>query len=412
MKKNKKLIDNTIMLYLLTFSNYFFGFITIPYQTRLLGPEYFGLLAFATSVATFFQLLVDFGFILSATAEVSRNHDDNHKLSIILSSIFMAKLFFTILSLIVLLLLCFFFPILKENILLLMLVFLSVIINSFIPDFMYRGLEKMKFITYRTILIKLLFVVLIFVFLNERDKYYYVPIINIFAALVAVSFAYLHLNRKLNIKFIKIKFCDVLFVIKKSSQFFYSRIATVAYDATNTLLIGIIYPNSNMTGYFSSSSKLIATITSLFSPLADSLYPFMIKTKNYDIIKKLIIIGTPIITAFSILLGLFATPIITFIYGEEFKEASKIFVLLIPIIIIAFPAYLLGFPTLTPMGLEKYANISTIIGALFQIIGFIILYFMQNLYIQNICILTCLTQLIVLFIRIYAVRKKHQILEY
>ena len=78
MKKNRKLMENTIMLYILTFSNYFFNFITIPYQTRILGPEIYGKIGFALAFATYFKLFFDFGFILSATESVSKNRDNKY----------------------------------------------------------------------------------------------------------------------------------------------------------------------------------------------------------------------------------------------------------------------------------------------------------------------------------------------
>ena len=79
--KNKLLLKNTVMLYILTFSNYLFSFITVPYQTRILGPEIYGDLGFAMSFATYIQLFLDFGFILSSTEEVARHRDDKEELN-------------------------------------------------------------------------------------------------------------------------------------------------------------------------------------------------------------------------------------------------------------------------------------------------------------------------------------------
>ena len=64
------LAKNTGMLFLLTISNYVFNFITIPYQTRVLEPSIYGNIGFAMSVMSYFQLLTDFGFLLSATGQM------------------------------------------------------------------------------------------------------------------------------------------------------------------------------------------------------------------------------------------------------------------------------------------------------------------------------------------------------
>ena len=79
--KKNKLFENTIMLYMLTFSNYFFSFISVPYQTRILGAEIYGKLGFAVAFMSYFQLFLDFGFLLSATETVALYRNDKIKLS-------------------------------------------------------------------------------------------------------------------------------------------------------------------------------------------------------------------------------------------------------------------------------------------------------------------------------------------
>src|SRR5690606_28065130 len=99
----KRLISNTIMLYLLTFSSYFFGFISLPYQTRVLGPEYYGRVGFALAFMVFFKLFIDFGFLLSATEEVAKHHRDKQKLSEIVTAVNILKCILSFISFIILL---------------------------------------------------------------------------------------------------------------------------------------------------------------------------------------------------------------------------------------------------------------------------------------------------------------------
>ena len=49
-KLRKILYKNTIMLYIMTFSSYFLSFVTVPYQTRVLGPEKYGLIGVSTAL--------------------------------------------------------------------------------------------------------------------------------------------------------------------------------------------------------------------------------------------------------------------------------------------------------------------------------------------------------------------------
>ena len=101
-RSGNSLFSNTLMLYILTFSNYFFNFITVPYQTRILGPVRYGNLGFATSMMVYFQLILDFGFLLSATEEVAKNQKDKKKLGSILTEVSICKVFLMLLCLCVL----------------------------------------------------------------------------------------------------------------------------------------------------------------------------------------------------------------------------------------------------------------------------------------------------------------------
>ena len=91
LSKNGRLAKNTIMLFVLTFSNYLFNFITVPYQTRVLGPAVYGNLGFATSIMSYFQLLLDFGFMLSATEDISKNREDHSYVSRVLTCVTWCK---------------------------------------------------------------------------------------------------------------------------------------------------------------------------------------------------------------------------------------------------------------------------------------------------------------------------------
>ncbi|MCR1900081.1 oligosaccharide flippase family protein [Irregularibacter muris] len=405
-KKHSTLINNTLMLYILIFSNYFFGFITVPYQTRILGPEYYGKLGFATAFTVYFQLFLDFGFILSATAEVAKHRNNKEKLSKIMSSVVIAKILLMITSFLLLLILCLSIPKLKEDAWLYILFFIYVSINSMLPDYLYRGLENMKIITYRTVTVKLFFTIMVFVFLKEKSQYYYVPILNIIGSTGAVITVYAHVLHKLKIKFVRVDSTYIWETLKNSSYYFYSRIATSIYDATNTFILGFLYPTGNIVGYFTSSNKLVTTARSAFSPIADSLYPHMIKSRDYKLIKKILIIFMPIIIGGCIIVSIFAEPICILLFGDEFKNTAPILRLLLPLIALALPNYLLGFPTLTPLGLAKYANISTILGAIIQVVGLIILYIISILNVYTICILTCVTEFCVLLIRVWAILVK------
>lgn len=404
----KKLFSNTFMLYILSFSTYFFSFITVPYQTRILGPEYFGKIGFALAFCTYFQLFFDFGFILSSTEDVAKNRNKKKELGRILTSVNAIKLLFIIMSFILLIILCTFVSKFNQDPLLYILYFIYISLNAFLPDFLYRGLEDMKIITYRSVLVRFIFTILIFVFLKDKTQYYLVPILNIVGTIIALLVVYLHVFVKLKIKLEKVKLKYLFETLKKSSMFFLSRIATTLYGATNTFILGFLYPTGISLGLYIASEKLVTTAKSVFTPISDSMYPYMIKNKDFKLLKKLLLIFMPIITIGCLLVFIFAKEFCVIILGREYIGSANILRLMLPIVVITLPNYLLGFPTMSPLGISKYANLSVIYGSIIHVANLITFWILGWLNIYTICILTIITELIVLSIRIFYIYRKRR----
>lgn len=74
-------------------------------------------------------------------------------------------------------------------------------INSLVPDYIYRGLEQMKYITYRTVFVKIIFTILMFVFVKEPNDYLFLPILLLVGNIIAVIIAWLNIYTEFGIRF-------------------------------------------------------------------------------------------------------------------------------------------------------------------------------------------------------------------
>lgn len=411
--KPKSLKSNTLYLYLLTFSNYLLGFLTVPYQTRILGPEAYGIVSFATAIAVYFNLFLDFGFLLSGTKSVNKSIRSGKSISIILTSITIAKLLLFCTLVFLFLILVIFIPTFHKYTLVLSLYLLLSLLNSLLPDYIYRGFENMKKLTFRTIFVRAAFTMLIFIFMNHPDQYYFVPLFQIIGAFLALVWSFYDIQRSFMIKFTKVTILDIFISIKEASIYFLSRIATTIYNGTNTVILGFIYPES-VVGFYTTGTKVRQLFSQAEAPICDSIYPYMTRTSNFKRLFRItIILEIPIIIAAAIL-WIYAKPIMVFVFGQEYAPAADILRLTIPIIIINFPGKMFGFPALTPLGKEKWANLSNVIAMTNQLILISLLFLFDSISIKNIIICTIISEYLgasirfFIFIKAYVIKKNYR----
>lgn len=404
-KEDKVLFYNTLMLYIMMASTFVFPLLTFPYLTRTLGTENYGIVVLANAVMQYFQLLIDFGFILSGTAICSKERNNREKLERLTSAIVYGKLLLSLIGLCIVILLSLTLELFNGKEIFIICSYIPLMLMSFVPDYLFRGIEKMGVITYRTIAAKFVYTFLIFLLVRKQTDYYFIPLALFISNLIIVLWSWSYLVRKLKIKLILVKVKEIFQQLKESSTFFASRIATTVYSASNIFVLGLYGYSDSEIGIYGASNTLINYGKSMFSPIADSLYPYMVKNKNHKLVKKIIAVLIPAIIIGCGILFIFSDLFITIMCGKDYLDTVPYFRRMIPMLIITLPAYLYGFPMLGSINRNDKANLSVIIGAVFHFIGLITLFVCKWLTFYNIIYLTTMTETLILLIRVYCFNK-------
>ena len=355
----RRLLSNFFSLSILQTFTYILPLLTLPYLVRVLGSEKFGLVVFAQAFIIFFNILVDYGFNLSATREISVNRENKEKLTEIFSSVMSIKFIligisFTILSIII-----FSFEKFSNNIDLYYLTFLWVIGQALFPIWYFQGLEKMKYITIVNITSKLIFTIAIFIFIQNETDYILVPILNglgfIIGGILSLWIVHKDFNQKFQIQSFKI----LIMYFKVSSQFFLSRLSSVGYSNVNTFLAGILLSPVFVTYYYL-ADKAVSVILTLFSPIVQTIYPYLAKKYNFGFLVKLVSILI-VVSLLVVFLGYLFSDLISIILLGEINDIFKnLFYVIIPIIPISILYVMLGAPLLLARGYKKEFNLSII----------------------------------------------------
>ncbi len=372
---------NTLMLYLLRASSYVFSFITIPYQTRVLGPELYGKVGIATAIMVYFQLMIDFGFLISGTQEIALLAVDqvkNHaKINEVYSRVQLGKYLMISISFGLLWLLCDLVPAYGQDRGFLFWFLLSTAFNALVPDFVYRGIQQMAAVTMRVIIARLIFTVLLVVFLRSPEDYYLLPILMTIGNLIALLWSVLYLYKTYRICLRRVSVRAIWRTMRTSGSFFLSCIASTVYSSLNLIIVSSIAPG--MRGYYSVADKLLTSGQKSLTPISDSIYPYMSQNKDFKLIKKVLIYLMPVIIVGCGITFVFAEKISELIFGVAFRPAGSILRALMPAAIFTLPDYLLGFPTMTAIGITKHANYSIYVSSCLHVVAMLALYLTGHL---------------------------------
>ena len=97
-REGSKGLHNVISLSGLQVITYIFPIIILPYLFRVIGPEKFGLIAFAQAFVQYFMILTDYGFNVSATKEISLCIENKIKVCNVISAVMTIKTILAFLS--------------------------------------------------------------------------------------------------------------------------------------------------------------------------------------------------------------------------------------------------------------------------------------------------------------------------
>lgn len=403
-EKKKRLLDNFLSLGALQIVSYVIPLITLPYLSRVLGVEKFGLVFFAFAFMEYFNILTDFGFGLSATREIAINRNSKKRISNIFNSVITIKMLLVLVSFIVLLACIFLIPKIRTNYIVFLLSFLMCIGNAIYPVWFFQGMERMKCITFLNILSKTIFLILIFIFVKTKNDYMIVPLLNSLGFMVAGILGFYFAVKEFGLKLYIPKWTTIKQNFKYSSEFFVSRISVAIYTNTNTVCLGFI-GSEFMVGLYVAAEKIYGAINGLKVPLFTALYPYIAKNRDLKLYKK--IFKWVLIIAFliSCFVFIFAKDIIIIFYGSDMVEAYKVLRIFCVLFFVNVPSVLLGYPLLGALGYTKDANRSVIYSSMFHVFGLVILIFSNKLTIYTMATMVMLTTFVEFLIRVVAVHK-------
>ena len=403
-KQYSKTIINTVMLYILTGAKTVFPLIILPYLARVLTVECYGMVSYVKAAMGYAQILIDFGFMLSAVKEIVEAKQNKKIISEIIGDTIISKLLLSVVAVTGIFLMTLNINLLKDNFMFVCLSVFVPVLSSFLMDFLFRGIEKMHIITIIFVFMKSISTILTILIIKSDSEVLFIPIFDIISSVAAIALSWI-IVKKLgySFKFTNIKNC--LNKIKSSFGYFANSMASTAFGTLNTIIIGIFIKDAQQIAFWSICIQIIGAIQNMYVPISNGIYPYMIKSKDLRFIKKILLIFTPLICVGTVICYIISPLILNIVAGEKYIEAANIFRALLPVIIMSFPVAILGWPALGAINKVKETTFSTLYGALAQILGIFVLILLNKFTVINIAILRNLSEFVMLFMREYYMGK-------
>ena len=356
-----RLRTNIAAMGLVQISNYVIPLVTLPYLTRVLGAESFGKVAFAQVVMTYFALLVDYGFSLSATRKVAAHRADLAALSRIFSATWAAQWVLVLVAALLATIIVMATDRLRSDAVIYAAAFTTVVATALFPVWFLQGLERLQVVAMLQLVTRTVALIPIFLFVRQADDAALVLLIQGSAGMLAGVLSLLWMRRQALIAWHPPSLKEIGESLREGGTLFGSRVAISLYTTLIPLVLGWVAGPVAL-AYFNLADKLRAAAQSLLTPLSQALFPRMSHLVGndgesaYALIKRSALAVVALAGGSSIALWVLSDGLAVLLGGVEFAPAAQVLRWLAPLPIVIGLSNVLGVQIMLPHGFNGAFN--------------------------------------------------------
>lgn len=269
--RNKSL-QNFLFLALIQSSTVLISIISMPLLIQSIGAEQFGWVNLSLSVIIVFNILVGFGFNLSAPREVALNQSNKAKLSQLVSNIFSAKLLLAAFSTILILLGAYGFNLFEGYRHILVLSVFLLFSEASFPLWFFQGMEKMKLVSVATIFSKLLFLMGLVLVIHQPEQSHWVNFLLGISGLGVNLCLLLYIHAILDIPFFNPQFSSIWNNLKDNVLLFFSNLAS-HISINGGLIILSFFASAATLGMYSLAERVVMILRLFPALIIQAIFP-------------------------------------------------------------------------------------------------------------------------------------------
>lgn len=371
-KVSRKTMKNGIWMYLLQFFNTVIPLITLPYVTRILGTTKYGIFSSSFNIIGYLQVVVEYGFAMSATREVALNSKKSN-LNKTFSSVLYSRFF--------LLFLCLLFSLIYTRmsyvdtvqLLSYWIMTISLLGITIQGNWIFQGLQDMKYIAIANIISRSITTILIFGFVKTYNDllvycflYALSPVISNVIGLFVIVF-------KFKVKIIKISIHDILEELKRGWYIFTTQFTSNIFGAIGITFL-TMFDSSSTVGIFSAIQKIPNALVLMWTPISTILYPIVSKkmkesfSYGIDFVLKVRRYMLIVIFCIIVILCIFSNQIIDIAFGNAYAKYSYWLIPLLFWLFLSIDNNFWGIQILLGSGHDKEYSICFMVSVIITIV--------------------------------------------
>jgi O-antigen/teichoic acid export membrane protein len=331
-----KSVQNFLFLAVIQSSNVLISIISMPLLIQNIGVDQFGLVNLALSVIILLNILVGFGYNLSAPREIAINQGDKEALSHVVSNVFSGKILLAVIATFLILVGSFGFNLFQEYRMILVFSVLLLFSEATLPLWFFQGMEKMKLVSIANIFSKLLFLMGIVLFIHSPEQSKWVNFLMGFFGLGINLLLLAYIHSFLGIQFYRPEFSAIWKSLRDNSLLFFSNLAS-HISISGGLIILSFFAGAETLGMYSLAERVIMVLRLFPSFIFQAIIPngsrlytedlpeFFVFIKS--VYKKVLMVGLIISAGIH-----FAAPYIVQILSRSALEESVLYLRILALV--------------------------------------------------------------------------------
>lgn len=343
--------------------------ITTPYVSRVLGAKGVGIFSYTNSIVQYFILFGCVGLNLYGQREIAYVQHDKEKRN----KTFWELVILRICTIAVSLILFYVLFVHKEQYRSIYAIMSTEIVASMVDiSWFYEGIEDFKKIVVRNFIVKILGVLLVFIFVKKQEDIIWYVFIQAFTLLLGNLSMWTYVPKL--ISFFPVSSLEIRKHLKPTLAIFLPQIASSVYTILDKTMIGFITGIEEEVAYYEQAQKLVKLVMAIVTSLGTVMLPRianLFKLNDYDRIKECIGLSFKFtcFLAFPMMFGLMGISynFVPWFFGNGYEKVIPNMIVIAPVLLCIATSNIIGVQFLLPTGRQREYTLSIFAGCILNL---------------------------------------------